>query len=220
MTRRRTKAREHSGQKGNAEIDEDALGNLAHADVDDDALQADQRRQHGEKEPGIDAVEEHLEDAVEGDQAGGVVGVAARQLVPHDDHGDAAGEADEDEAGAVFRVSAQEDDGEHEHQHRADDPVLDEREAEHLAIAKDLAQPLVLHLGQRRIHHEDEADGDGDVGGAGLEALKERRHGGHKAAERDADRHGEKDPESQIAVDEREVRGAARQGSRAADLRV
>jgi hypothetical protein len=88
---RKNEAREHAGQKWNAQIDKDALGDLAHADVDNYALKANQRRQHGEKEPGIDAVEEDLEDTVEGDKASGVVGVTARQLVPNNDHGDAAG---------------------------------------------------------------------------------------------------------------------------------
>ena len=94
------------------------------------------------------------------------------QVVPDDDHGDAAGQADHDQADHVLRVAAQEEDRQHEHQDGADDPVLHEREAEDLVVAEDLAQLLVLHLGQGRIHHQDQADGDGDVGGADPQGQK------------------------------------------------
>ena len=65
-------------------------------------------------------------------------------------------------------IAAKEEDGQDEHQDRADDPVLHQRQRQDLAVAEDVAQFLVFHLGQRRIHHQDEADGDGDVGRARL----------------------------------------------------
>ena len=80
----------------------------------------------------IEAVEEHLEDAVEGHETGGVLRVALGQLVPDDDHGDAARQADHDEPDHVLGVVVQEDDGQEEHQERPDDPVLHQREAEDL----------------------------------------------------------------------------------------
>ena len=162
-------ARQHAGEERDAEVDEDALGDLPDADVDDAALEAEQRRQLGDEDPGEEAVEEHLEDAVEGDQAGGVLGVALGQLVPDDDHGDAARQADHDEADHVLGVVVQEDDGQEEHEQRPDDPVLHQRQAEDPVVAEDVAELLVLHLGERRIHHHDEADGDGDVGRADVE---------------------------------------------------
>jgi len=101
------RTRKNSGQEGNAEINEDALRDLAHANIDDHAFQANQRRQNGQKEPGVDAVEEHLKNAVEGHQASGVIRVSLRQLVPHNHHGDAAGQADQNQPGSVLRIAAQ-----------------------------------------------------------------------------------------------------------------
>ena len=51
--------------------------------------------------------------------------------------------------------------------------VLKQRQAQDLAIPEDAAQLLVLHLGQGRIHHEDEADGNGNGGRAHLQAQDE-----------------------------------------------
>ena len=69
------------------------------------------------------------------------------------------------------RVVVQEDDRQDEHEERPDHPVLHERKAEDLVVAEDVAELLVAHLGKRRIHHHDEADGDGDVGRAHLKRL-------------------------------------------------
>jgi hypothetical protein len=75
--------------------------------VDDARGQAQPRRQKGEKHPGIQAVEEHLEDAVDGDKAGHIIGVPLRQLIPHQHHRDAACNADQDQAAHVGRLAAQ-----------------------------------------------------------------------------------------------------------------
>ena len=64
-------AGQRPGNTGNPQIDEHALGDLADADIHHHPLQPHQRRQHGDEEPGVDAIEEHLEDAVEGHQTGG-----------------------------------------------------------------------------------------------------------------------------------------------------
>ena len=61
-------------------------------------------------------VEEHLEDRVERHEPGGVLRVAPGQLVPDDDHRDAAGQADHDEADGVFRLVREQRDRQHEHQ--------------------------------------------------------------------------------------------------------
>ena len=65
-----------------------------------------QRGQHGDEDVGVDREEEHLEDRVEGHQAGAVLGVALGQIVPDDDHGDAARQADHDEADHVLGLVA------------------------------------------------------------------------------------------------------------------
>jgi hypothetical protein len=62
-------------------------------------------------------------------------------------------------------------------------------------------QFFVAHLGQGRIHHEDQADGDGDVGGADLKGVDDLGDGrieitGHYPAE-----HGQEDPEGEVLVE-------------------
>ena len=200
-------AGQHAGQEGDAQVDEDALGDAAHGhrrQVDLAEAQPDERRQLLDEEPGEERIEQHLEDAVEGHQPGGVLAVAVGQVVPDDDHGDAARQADHDQADQVFRLVGQEDDRQGEHQQRADDPVLQQREPQHLQVAEDVAQLLVLHLGQRRVHHQDQADGDGHVGGAGVEAVPEADDPREEVSQPDADGHGQEDPHRQVAVEERQ----------------
>ena len=147
----------------NAEVNADALRDLPDADLNDASFQAKPLRKHGQEGPGIEAVEENLKDTVDCDQAGDVIGVAFREFIPDQHHRDAAGDADQDEAAHVGRFAAQKDDGEEEHQHRADQPVLNQGQAEDALIAEDLSQLFVADLRQRREHHDDESDGDRDV---------------------------------------------------------
>ena len=86
------------------------------------------------------------------------------QIIPDQHHGDAAGQADDDQTHHVLRVVPQKHNGQREHKDRADDPVLDQGEGQDFEVLEDLGQFLVAHLGQRRIHHQDEADGDGNGG--------------------------------------------------------
>ena len=174
---------EEAGDEGDAQVDEDGFGNLADGDVHRHALQSKPGGQHRDKDIGIHAVEQHLEDAVEGHQPGGILGITFGQLVPHDHHGDAARQADHDQPSHVFGIVVQEDDRQHEHQDGADDPVLQQRQAQHLPVAENLAQLVIMHFGQRRVHHQDQADGDGDVGGANRNGLVKclRRLGGEIA---------------------------------------
>ena len=175
-----SEARQETRDERNAQVEADALRNLPDADLHDAALQSKPLRQHRQKGPGIKAVEEHLKDAVDGDQASDVIRVAFRQFVPDQHHRNAAGDADQDQAAHIGRFAAQEDDGEEKHQHRADEPVLHQRQTEHALVAEDLAQLLVAHLRQRREHHDDQADGDGNIRRAGLKAIDE----GRRATER------------------------------------
>ena len=212
-------AGEESGHKRDAKVDAHALRDLPDADGDDASRKAEPARQHGEERPRVEAVEEDLEDAVEGDQAGDVVRVSLGQFVPHQHHGDAAGDADQNQAAHVGRFAAQEDEREEEHQDGADDPVLRQRESEHAAVAEDFAEFFVADLCQRRKHHDDEADGDGDVGGAALEAVDEDGDVGHEVSQANADGHGEKDPEREEAVEEGEVLALVRSAASALGVR-
>ena len=78
---------------------------------------------------------------------------------------------------------------------------------EDLDVPEDVAELLVLHLGQGRVHHQDEADGDGDVGRPGLEPVDEADDGRDEIAQPDADGHGQEDPEGQVSVEELESAG-------------
>ena len=204
LTLMRTNRVDHPGDERDAEVDEDALRDLADGDVHDHSLEAEHRGEHRDKDVGVHGKEEHLEDRVEGDEPRTVLRVALRKLIPHDDHGDAAGEADHDEAHHVFRVTPQEYDGQDEHQDGADHPVLHERQAEHLDVLEHLAELLVPHLRKGRVHHENQADGDGNVGGPALELVPEIDDAGKDIAPADADEHGEEDPQGEETVEKRE----------------
>ena len=173
------------------------------------ALQAQRLGQHRDKDVGVDAVEQHLKNTVEGHQAGRVLGIALRQLVPNDHHGDAARQPDQDQADHVLRVVVQEEHRQHEHEDRADDPVLHQRQAQHLDIPEDLGETLILHLGEGRVHHQDQADRDQDVGRPDLEGVDELLNPWDEIAEGDADRHGQEDPQRQEAVERRKAFGCA-----------
>ena len=77
-------------EKRNAEIDEDTLRNLCDGNVDDRAVQPELSRQNGDKDPRVERIEEDLKERIKRHQSGGVFGIAFRQFVPHNDHGDAA----------------------------------------------------------------------------------------------------------------------------------
>jgi len=76
---------------------------------------------------------------------------------------------------------------------------------EDAAVTEDFAEFFVADLGQRREHHDDKADGDGDVGGAALEAVDEDRDVRHEVSQANADGHGEKYPEREEAIQKREM---------------
>ena len=63
-----------------------------------------------------------------------------------------------------------------------------------LEILENLGQLFVPHLGQGRIHHQDQADGDGDVGGAHLEGSQDFGEAGRQVAQKNPRRHGQKNP--------------------------
>ena len=168
------------------------------------ALSPSQRGQHGQEEVGIHREEQHLEDRVERHQSGGILAVAAREVVPHNHHRDAARQPNQDQAGHVFGLVAQEQHRKRKHENRSDNPVLNERKQQHPAVLEDAAHLLVLHLCQRRIHHQDQADRNGDRGCACVEAVQERHHARHEVAQRNAGCHGGEDPEREVAVEKRQ----------------
>ncbi len=128
--------------------------------------------------------------------------VAVGQVVPDQHHRDAARQAHQDESHGVSGKVSQQQHGEQEHDHRPDDPVLEERQGEDPLVPQNDPELLVAHLGQRRVHHEDEADGDGDRRGPDLRGLVQRLHGLRpQVADGHPDGHGGEDPDGQVAIE-------------------
>lgn len=101
-----------------------------------------------------------MEHTVQDDEDRAIVHVAARELVPHHDHGDTARQADHDDACAVCREVRQCRPREGEHHEWCDYPVQQEREEdvrEHAPREEDAREHFVLHLREDRPHHDDEA---------------------------------------------------------------
>ena len=176
------------------------MGNFTNTDVDNAAGQAKKWRQNGDKNPGIEAIEENLKEAVKGDQASGILGIAMGQLVPDDHHRNTAGQPNHDQPNHIFRVVAQEKDCQQKHQHRPNQPVLDQGEAQNFSVAKNFAQLFILHLGKRGIHHQDQPDGDGNVGCAHLKAVDQRFGARDEIAGGHPHGHRQKDPKCEKTV--------------------
>ncbi len=62
-----------AGEERDAQIDEDALGDLADRDVDGRPLEAEPGREDGDEDVGVDGEEQDLEDRVEGHEPGRVL---------------------------------------------------------------------------------------------------------------------------------------------------
>ena len=201
-------AREHPGEERNAEIDEDALRRSAPMEtLTDRAPQSKPARQHRDEEPGVDGVEQHLEDRVERDQARRRIRCRpcarsfqtitmamqrARPIMMRPGH--------------VLGIVAQEDDREREHQHGPITQFCTSESASTCLLRKTSSQLLVAHLRQRRVHHQDQADGDGDRCRADAEAVEKRHDARDEPARADPERHGGEDPDSEIAVEKAQTR--------------
>ena len=138
-------------------------------------LQAEPAGQHGDEEVRVHGVEQHLEDELKATSPAAVLRVALRQLVPDDHHGDAARQPDHDQADHVLRVAARKTIARTNIRIGPMTQFCTSDSASTCQFRKTRAHLLVLHLGERRIHHQDEADGDRDGGRADLKAAS--RHG-------------------------------------------
>ena len=128
------------------------------ANFNDTAFKTEPLGQHCNEGPCVQAIKQHLKNAVDGDKAGNVVRVAIRQFIPNQHHRDAAGYADQDQPTHIGGLAPEENYGQEEHQHRANKPVLHERQPENPLVAEYFSQLFVSHLRKRRKHHNDEAD--------------------------------------------------------------
>ena len=164
--------------------------------------QAEPAGQHREVEPAEHGEHDDLEDRVERDQNGGGLAVTAGEVVPDDDHRDAAGQADDDQPGAVLGQVGQQQPGQREHQRRTEHPVQDQRLRQQLAVAGDGVEAVVADLGQHRIHHDQQTQRDRQRDAVDLQRVQRGVQSGDQPAQQQAGDHRDADPYRQEPVEE------------------
>ena len=206
MAPQRHAAREVAGGERDAEEDEDGARDLPDPDLEALRVEPEPVGEHREVEPAEQRVGDDLEDRVEDDEDRRTVVVAAREVVPDEDHRDAAREADDDHAGAVRRLVGEEDPGEREHQQRGDDPGQEERDGEEAAVPRvALAQVLVADLREDRVHHQQQAERDRQRHRPDLKAREQVVEAGDQRSEGQPTGHRQRDPQREEAVERREA---------------
>ena len=186
---------EEACEQGDAEEDQDGLGDGPQSDVQRGAVQAQPAGEHVEIEPAEHRVHGDLEHRVDRDEDRGEFAAAERQVVPDQDHGDAAGEPDDDQTGAQFGEVGEEHPGEGEHEQRADHPVEQQGDTQGAAIRELVADVRVADLGENRVHHGQQPDGDRQRDGVDLDVIERVVEVGDQPSEADAGGHGEDDPD-------------------------
>ena len=113
--------------------------------------------------------------------------------------------SDQNEARHVVGPVPQKRDRQHEHQHRANEPILHEGERQNFLVPEHVAHFLVMHLRQRRIHHQDQTDGDRDGSGAHAQARDGMGDAGDEVGNQHPGEHRQEDPKGEEAVEEGEL---------------
>ncbi len=167
-------------------------------------VEAEPARQQRQVEVAEERVGDDLEERVERDEHGRALPVAAGEVVPDEHHRDAAGEADDDHPGAVGGLIGEEQPGQGEHQQRAEDPVERERGTRRATFAPELAELVVPDLGEHRVHHQQEPDGDREADGADAQPVEPVVQLWDQRSEHDPADHRERDPERQEAIEPRQ----------------
>ena len=148
-----------TGDKRDAEIDEDAFGYLRHGDRNRrTSPDAEQRGQVCDEEPCVNGVEKDLEYRVQAHDCGTVLTVALGKVIPDNNHRDTPGNSYEDKTVHEHRLVPEKNDRKGKHQHRADYPVLDKRKPEDFRVLEHFPEFLIPHLREWRVHHEDKPD--------------------------------------------------------------
>jgi hypothetical protein len=101
--------------------------------------------------------QDNLQYAVECNQDGAVIAVAARQISPDEDHGNATCNAHEDESFAEVLPVGQESPSECYHEERCDDPVEHKRDCNldpEFAFLEEKVQSFVADFAEDRVHHD------------------------------------------------------------------
>src|SRR5665647_992310 len=95
----------------------------------------------------------------------------------------------------------QEQPGQGEHHRRADHPVQQQARRDHPLVRGDQADLAVAHLGEHRIHHQQQADGDRQRRLADLHRVEGVVQARDQSAEQQAGDHGGTDPHRKEPVD-------------------
>ena len=90
------------------------------------------------------------------------------------------------------------------HQERANDPVLNERNGQHLLVLKYLAKLLILDLRERWVRHYNQAHSNRDGCGSYREPNNALNYGWGTVAKRDSYRHRQKYPQCKVSVQKRQ----------------
>ena len=125
---------------------------------------------------------------------GAVLPISCWQIIPHDDHGNAPGQTDQDQAHHILLVPGKERDGQKEHENGADDPVLDQRKGKNFIVSKHLPQLFVSHLRQGGYIMRISPMAIGMFVVSDLKLVPEIDHAGEYISPAHADEHGQKDP--------------------------
>ncbi|MDZ7675683.1 MAG: hypothetical protein U5K30_11525 [Acidimicrobiales bacterium] len=78
-------------------------------------------------------------------------------------------------------------------------------QAQHATVGGDLAEVVVPDLGQHRVHHQQQTDGDRQRDRVDLDPVECLVEAGEQLAERDAQHHGGADPQRQEPVERGEL---------------
>jgi len=159
-------------KQGYAEEDHHAAGDVPRGRIDAGLVQAQPARQYRQVEPAEAGEGDHLEHRVDRHQNGGGLPVTAGQVIPDNDHGYAAGQADDDQASAVSRQIRQENPGQGEHQRRTDHPVQQQRTHQQPPVTGHRVKTVVADLGQHRVHHHQQPDRNRQADAVDLHRLQ------------------------------------------------
>ena len=90
--------------------------------------------------------------------------------------------------------------------------------AQYPPVTEDFPEFVVVNLGQRRIHHQDEPGRYRDRGGADAHGVEGASEAGNRVSQRHSGRHRQKNPKRQIAIENR--KSAQNRGCAAARRRL
>ena len=87
-----------------------------------------------------------------------------------------------------------------EHERGGEHPVDHQRGDHELAVADDASGLVVADLRQHRVHHHQQAQGDGQGDAGDLDGIQRLAESRNESPESEPEGHGRQDPDGQVAV--------------------